>query len=187
MPRLATPTAAVTHVSYSIMGADGRIATATIVNRDGDEITAAQTNALANALGDFVNGAVIKTSRSFDIFDNVAGRIAYDETYSGVAQKAALVFQNATRRTRVFEVPCPDASNFLSDRQTIDRNNPRVVALVNAIKAIIDEDDGPYALTRGFLSEQARTSRTNPIPPTLIEPGELSNPPDDPGENPVVP
>jgi len=186
MPRLATPTAQVTHVSYSVMGADGRIAVAAITNRDGDEITAAQTAALGNALGDFINGAVIKTSRAFDIFDNVAGRVAYDETYSGVAQKAVLVFQNAVRRTRTFEIPCPDASNFLADRQTIDRNNPRVAALVTAILAIINEDDGPYALTRGFLSEQSRTSRTNPIPPTLIEPSNTDNPPDDPGDNPIL-
>ena len=143
--------------------------------------TTAQVTAFADALGNASNAALTSYAGSMETLDDVATRQAFDDGHSDVSTKLVLVFQNAERKVRKFEVPAPDASLFGSDGITADLSNGLVTDLRDKFKAIADSDGGPWVLVRGALVAKSRKSPRSHIVPRIAEPTTGQLPPPAPG------
>jgi len=180
MPRMATPTTTIASLSLSFVDAAGRTGVSGLRELT-TAPTAPQILALQNAAGDASNAAVTAVSGTAQTVDNPALRRVFDEAYSGITEKLVIIFQNAARRTKKFELPAPDASMFASDGVTADYGNALYLALVGAIRAIIGTE---YVEKRGFLSSRSRKTPTGNRPPFIQEPGTGDLPGIEPGLEP---
>jgi len=141
--------------------------------------TTGQVDALRTAIGNASNARLDKQALTADTLFPPGTALPKDEGHNSVAAKLVLVFFNAaTRDVKKFELPAPDASLFLADGETVDVANAQVIALINAIQAIITT---AYGLQRGFLSQRTRKETTKRLVPGSNEPALLELPPPEPG------
>lgn len=115
----------------------------------------------------------------------------YDEAEASVTNVLVIVAEHDTvpALNRRLEIPAYDASLLLSDMRTPDKNNAKLLDVVNAFLAICNDDDNAvnpdnYHSWRAFTSSRKQqgsrgTVRSLPAP---TEPGQADNPPPEPGE-----
>lgn len=150
-------------------------------------VTGANLATLRDALGALSNAVIVKTTDASYVEVAKSQVNPLDESYSDVASKAILVFQDANLNLVQFAIPAPDESLFGSDGKTLNTGNGLVSAAITNLLLVLNApatvggDAGTFAYLRGFFSRRSRQSPRPRIVRASVEPGAGVNPPDAPG------
>lgn len=128
-------------------------------------------------------------------FENIQVKDAdlrfYDEAEASVSQVLVIVAEHDTTPAlnRRLEIPAYDASLLLSDMRTPDKENAKLLDVVNAFLAICNDDDDAinpddYHSWRAYTTTRKQTGNRGTVRslPAPSEPGQADNPPPEPGE-----
>lgn len=177
MPALpATGTRTYTGVSETFTDAYGR--TRSISLRLPITATAAQQDAILDAIGNLSNAAVSQVRRSAEeVISNIQDLETFDELFD-IGTSLVLVYQNTANAEIVYvEVPSPDAS-VMNANGSINLGNTQVQAIDTAVSAAAPA----LALQRAYLAtRKLKRIVTTPLLNAPEEPTIGQLPPPDPG------
>lgn len=138
----------------------------------------ANLTTIAEAVGDIINGDIIRLELKGTQQVAVSQAVTQDEAEGSVRSKAVFTFQDVNGRSYIVSLPTPDASIFLaSNPQVVDINNADVQSFRDAVLDAIDDGIGPgSALVKGVFSSRSRQTANVPtVPPAPVEPASGAN------------